>query len=94
MSPIVGASASPLMIEVAGEPIDERRRDREERADHLKNQRPTIDWRICSSAERCARLRKRSTAPSCWPNVLVSSMPLTLTVSSVIAVMSARRACV
>jgi hypothetical protein len=45
----------------------------------MKNQRPTIAWRIWSLARRALASRNRSTAASCWPNVLVSRIPLTLT---------------
>jgi hypothetical protein len=60
----------------------------------MKNQRPTIAWRTCSLASSLLSLAKRATACRCWPNVLVRSMPLTLSVSSVVAVISASAFCV
>ena len=55
----------------------------------MKNQRPTIAWRIWSFASRRLTSRNRLVAVSCWPNVLVSRTPLTLSVSSVTADISA-----
>ena len=60
----------------------------------MKNQRPTIAWRICSAARRAFRPRKRSVAAACWPNVFVRRTPLTLSVSSVAAERSASDFCV
>ena len=56
----------------------------------MKNQRPTIAWRIWSLARRRLRPRNFSIELACWPNVLESRMPETLRVSSVVAVISAR----
>ena len=55
----------------------------------MKNQRPTMLWRICSAASLALADRKRSTEAVCWPKVLESRMPLTLSVSWVMAVTSA-----
>ena len=55
----------------------------------MKNQRPTIAWRIWSTASFRFRSRNRATDWACWPNVFERSMPLTLRVSSVWAEMSA-----
>ena len=59
-----------------------------------KNQRPTIAWRICSLASERLSARNRSTDRSCAPNVLPSRIPDTESVSSVTALISARRFCV
>ena len=56
----------------------------------MKNQRPTIAWRIWSIARRRFWPRNFSIALACWPNVLDRRMPDTLSVSSVVAVISAR----
>ena len=50
----------------------------------MKNQRPTIAWRIWSAARR-VEPRNASIDVACWPNVFDSRMPLTLSVSSVMA---------
>ena len=55
----------------------------------MKNQRPTIAWRIWSPARRRLRSRNREIEAACWPNVFDRSMPLTLSVSSVAADISA-----
>ncbi len=55
----------------------------------MKNQRPTMRWRSCSGARRALATRKRRTDSSCCPNVLASRMPLTMSVSSVMAETSA-----
>ena len=61
----------------------------------MKNQRPTMLWRICRTRQPRVDLAEAvDVAACCWPNVLVSSMPLTLSVSSVMADMSARLSCV
>ncbi len=57
----------------------------------IENQRPTIAWRICSSASSRLRPANRFTDRSCAANVLPSSMPDTERVSSVTALISARR---
>ena len=59
-----------------------------------KNQRPTIAWRICSSASARLSDLKRATDRSCAPNVLPSRIPETDSVSSVTALISASRFCV
>jgi hypothetical protein len=55
----------------------------------MKNQRPTMAWRICNAASLAFRPRNRPIDASCWPNVLDSRIPLTLSVSSVSADISA-----
>ncbi len=60
----------------------------------MKNQRPTMAWRICRAASLALRPRKRLIELACWPNVLLRSMPLTLRVSSVRADISASDICV
>ena len=55
----------------------------------MKNQRPTIAWRIWSAASRRLRSRNRAIDVSCWPKVFDRSIPLTLSVSSVAADRSA-----
>ncbi len=55
----------------------------------MKNQRPTIAWRIWSAASRRLRSRKRVIDAACWPKVLLRRIPLTLSVSSVAADISA-----
>ena len=59
----------------------------------MKNHRPTMLWRSCRMPRRTLTLRKRSVAACCWPKVLVRSMPLTLSVSSLMADMSASASC-
>ena len=54
-----------------------------------KNQRPIIWPRTWRSPRRCDSARKRSMLASCWPNVLLSRMPDTLSDSSVMALISA-----
>ena len=51
----------------------------------MKNQRPTIACRIWSRARFRLIARNFAIEFSCWPNVLDSSMPDTLRVSSVVA---------
>ncbi len=60
----------------------------------MKNQRPTIAWRIWSTARRRLRPTNRFTAAPCWPNVLDSRIPDTESVSSVTAESSASDRCV
>jgi len=55
----------------------------------MKNQRPTIAWRIWRPASVALISRKRLTALSCWPNVFVSRIPDTDSVSWVMALISA-----
>ena len=56
----------------------------------MKNQRPTIAWRIWSAASRAVEVPEPGDRRlACWPNVFDSRMPLTLSVSSVAADMSA-----
>ncbi len=57
----------------------------------MKNQRPTIAWRIWSRASSRLRPMNRSIERSCAPNVLPSRMPDTDSVSSVTALISASR---
>ena len=56
----------------------------------MKNQRPTIACRIWRPARRLLRVRNLSIEFCCWPNVFDRRMPDTLSVSSVVAVSSAR----
>ena len=75
----------------AGQPVDERRRDREDRADD--HEEPAADHALADLERGELRVGVAGSGrppASCWPNVLVSRMPLTLSVSSVIALMSAR----
>ena len=60
----------------------------------MKNQRPTMAWRICNVARRLFNRMNRETAAACWPNVLDSSIPETESVSSVTAESSASDFCV
>ena len=60
----------------------------------MKNHRPTIACRIWSFASFRFRPRKRSIDAACWPNVFERSIPLTESVSSVTALMSASDFCV
>ena len=60
----------------------------------MKNQRPTIAWRIWSRASSLFRSRNRSTERSWAANVLPSRIPDTESVSSVTALISASRSCV
>ena len=55
----------------------------------MKNQRPTMACRIWRPARRWFRARNLVIEFSCWPNVLDSRIPETLSVSSVVAVNSA-----
>ena len=55
----------------------------------MKNQRPTIAWRIWSTARFRLSRRNLSIAFCCWPNVFDSRIPETLSVSSVVALNSA-----
>ena len=55
----------------------------------MKNQRPTMAWRIWRPASVRFSPRNRAMALSCWPKVLDRSMPETDSVSSVRAVISA-----
>ena len=55
----------------------------------MKNQRPTIAWRIWRTASRRLSPTKRFTAAPCWPNVLDRRMHETDSVSSVTAESSA-----
>ncbi len=84
MSPIVGRRRVALDREVPGQPVHERRRDAEDRADD--HEEPAPDHRL-ADLER-GQLGVQAAEPldrrlACWPNVLDSSMPLTLRVSSV-----------
>ena len=56
----------------------------------MKNQRPTMLWRSWSTASLALAAGSGRSLALCRPKVLVSRMPLTLSVSSVIADMSAR----
>jgi hypothetical protein len=55
----------------------------------MKNQRPTMAWRIWSRARSRLRPTNRSIAAPCWPNVFDSRIPDTDRVSSVTADISA-----
>ena len=56
----------------------------------MKNQRPTIAWRIWSAGELGVERRGTGRSRSaCWPNVFDSSIPQTDSVSSVAADISA-----
>ena len=57
----------------------------------MKNQRPTIAWRIWSWASARLSARNRSIDRSCAPKVLPSRIPETDSVSSVTALISASR---
>ena len=54
-----------------------------------KNDRPIMVWRICRPVRRTFSSRKRAISCRCLPNDFESRMPLTDSVSSVIAVRSA-----
>ena len=60
----------------------------------MKNQPPTIAWRIWSLARARLSSRKRRIDVPAAPNVLPSRIPETDSVSSVTALISASRCCV
>ncbi len=59
-----------------------------------KNDRPIIVWRSRKPVSRSFSLRNRPISNRCRPKAFDSRIPLTLSVSSVIVVMSARVRCV
>ena len=74
----------------AGQPVHERRHDREDRADD--HEEPATDHRLADLERGQAPVEAAELARStlaCWPNVFDSRMPETLRVSSVVAVISA-----
>ena len=91
MSPAVGALGSPLAAIVPA--IQYTNAGMIEKIVPMiaKNHRPTIAWRIWSRASSKLSSRNRSMDRSWAPNVLPSRIPDTDSVSSVTALMSARR---
>ena len=89
MWPAVGAVGSPFIARVAASQYTNAGVMLKIVPMIMKNQRPTIAWRIWSAASRRLRSRNRTIEAACWPNVLVSRIPLTLSVSSVAADISA-----
>ena len=75
--------------EIAGQPVHERRRDAEDRADD--HEEPAADHRLADLERGQLRVERPEAVDraSCWPNVLASRIPLTLSVSSVSADISA-----
>ena len=59
-----------------------------------KNERPIIVWRICRPVSRSFSPRNRPVSYRCRPNDFARRIPLTLSVSSVMAVRSASVCCV
>ena len=78
MSPIVGAVGSPWIASQPASQYTNAGVMLKIVPMIMKNQRPTIAWRIWSAARRAFRPRNRLTELACWPNVLDRSMPLTL----------------
>ena len=89
ITPAVGADGSPLAASVPASQYTNAGVIEKIVPMIMKNQRPTIACRIWSAARIRLSRRKRSSWDACCPNVFINSMPLTLRVSSVAAVMSA-----
>ena len=94
MSPAVGADGSPFAAIVPASQYTNAGMIEKIVPMIAKNQRPTIACRICSFASERFSARNRTTDRSCAPNVLPSRIPETESVSSVTALISARRFCV
>ena len=91
MSPAVGADGLPFAAIVPASQYTNAGMIEKIVPMMAKNQRPTIAWRICSFASARFRAWNRTTDRSCAPNVLPSRIPETERVSSVTALISARR---
>ncbi len=94
MSPAVGADGLPFAAIVPASQYTNAGMIEKIVPMMAKNHRPTIAWRIWSFASDRLSVVKRATDRSCAPNVLPSRIPDTESVSSVTAVISARRFCV
>ena len=88
-APGLGAEATPFWARVAASQYTKAGEMLKIVPMIMKNQRPTMAWRIWSTARRRLRSRNRTIEVCCWPNVLDRRMPLTLSVSSVVADRSA-----
>ena len=91
MSPAVGADGSPAAARAPASQYTNAGVIEKIVPMMAKNQRPTIAWRIWSFASSRLSARNRDTLRSCAPNVLPSRIPDTERVSSVTALISARR---
>ena len=89
MSPTVGAVAAFWMVSTPASQYTKAGRMLKTVPTIMKNQRPTMLWRMASTASLALAALKRSIEARCWPNVLESRMPLTLSVSWVMAETSA-----
>ncbi len=94
MSPAVGALGSPFAASVPASQYTNAGVIEKIVPMIMKNQRPTMAWRIWSRASSRFNALNLATERSCAPNVLPSSIPETDSVSSVTALISARRFCV
>ena len=94
MSPAVGADGSPAAASAPASQYTNAGVIEKIVPMMAKNQRPTIAWRICSFASARLSALNFATDRSCAPNVLPSRIPETDSVSSVTALISARRFCV
>ena len=90
IAPAVGASGLPAAAIVPASQYTNAGRIEKIVPMIMKNQRPTIAWRIWRAARFLLIARNLAIEVSCWPNVFESSMPDTLRVSSVVALSSAR----
>ena len=91
MSPAVGAFGEPLAAIVPASQYTNAGMIEKIVPMIMKNQRPTIAWRICRRASSRLSSRNRDTDRSWAANVLPSRIPDTDSVSSVTAVISASR---
>ena len=90
MSPAVGAFGSPWIVSTPASQYTNAGMMLKIVPTTMKNQRPTSEPRNWRAASLAFARRKRRIDSSCWPNVLARRMPLTDSVSSVIAETSAR----
>ncbi len=94
ITPAVGASGLPLAASVPATQYTKAGMIEKIVPMIMKNQRPTIAWRIWSCDRRLFKARNLVIELACWPNVLARRIPETLSVSSVVAVISASDCCV
>jgi len=90
ITPAVGAFGEPLAASVPATQYTNAGMIENTVPMTMKNQRPTIAWRIWSCDNRRFRPRNFSMALACCPKVFESRIPDTERVSSVVAVSSAR----